>query len=121
MVFDRCWLVLSGNGDKPSAAVKIIPSWWGLLLFRNGPTIERMAYRNKNLSTGVLAEQLWKINLVRLLRANGHKFKGGVPYKHHLLKIVIEEIPVDVIKEQVITQWTRHKSDIRPKDLEGIA
>jgi len=116
-ICDRCWLVISENGTKADAAMKVIPNWWGLITICDQIVIRRMAQRNKLISPRELAGEIWKVDLVRLLRSNEITFKGGLPTKRAITKIVAEHLHINTIRQEVIRQWTDHKSNMRPQDL----
>lgn len=117
-VFDRCWLVRSSNCDV-KATMRCLPEWWGILLIDpTGRVVHyRMAFRNSKQQIDCLASQIWRIDLIRLLRHNGFNKNVSRFQKDTLIEMACANLRPEIIRQAVINQWTERKCDMRDKDL----
>lgn len=114
-VFDYCVLVISGNGSKAKAAAKVVPEWWGISCISYGSKCTmatKDAIENTNVDLVELASQIWKRDLLQMIKKAGVVVRAPKSRKEVIAKQVTEVFTHDQIRSRVIEIWTERKVDI---------
>lgn len=114
-VFDYCTLMVSGNGNKITAARKVVPPWWGLAVVSPFSKIIMSAQDgtvNTNVDLVELASQIWKRDLMQMLTQNGIAVRAPKSRKEVIARQVTENFTHDQIRSRVVEIWAERKVDI---------
>lgn len=126
MVFDRVTLVV---GERhATAALDIVPSWWGCLLathIGDVPTLcdEREATQNPSRDPLVLAKMLWKPEAVEIMEAFGLAKGWRSRTAADISKRLSDELPLVTLSQQVRNSLLRRErlGMERPVEVAGEA